>query len=277
MTLLHVGTSKWYAAWYPEVHLVLAAFVGAYWLLMGPVRRKYNLAEEAENPYVIPFLISMFSIWLAEATPVHALSEQFLFSVHMFQHILLALVFPLFFVLSLPNWLLRPLFRIRPVKAVAKVLVHPVVAIVLFNGIYSAWHLPGAYQAALYNHNVHLIQHLILMFTAVCMWWPIFSNSEDLPPLPGPVQLVYLFFLSVAQIATYAYVTFNNTLLYDFYARAPRIWDVLTPEADQILAGIVMKLGSMVVFVPVLVVIFFRWVRQEEARSTGRNSLSPGA
>lgn len=273
MILLHVGTSRWYAAWYPEVLLVCAALVGIYWWLMEPVRRKYNLAEEAESRYVTPFLLGIFSVWLAEGTPIHALSEQFLFSVHMFQHILLALVFPLLFVIALPNWLLRPLFRIRPVKVVAKVLTNPVVAIVLFNGVYSAWHLPGAYQAALYNHNVHLVQHLILIFTAILMWWPIFSNSEDLPPLPGPAQLVYLFFLSVAQIATYGYVTFNNTLLYDFYAKAPRIWDVLTPEADQILAGIVMKLGSMVVFVPVLVVIFFRWVRKEEARSANQASL----
>lgn len=245
-----------------------AGFVGVYWWLMEPIRKKYKLADKAENRYVIPFLLSMFALWLAEGTPIHALSEQFLFSVHMFQHILMALVLPPLFIMGLPNWLLRPLFRVRYVLPVARVLTHPVVAIVLFNGIYSAWHLPGAYQAALYNHNMHFVQHLILVFTSILMWWPLLSRSEDLPPLPGPAQLIYLFFVSVAQIATYGYITFNNTLLYDFYARAPRI-DGISPMQDQLMAGIVMKLGSMLVFVPVLIALFFQWVKREEQKARG--------
>lgn len=264
MILLHVATDRWYSAWYPDVLLVCAGFIGLYWWLVEPVRKKYDLAEQVENRHVIPYWLAIFTIWLAEGTPLHALSEQFLFSAHMLQHILLALVFPPLFIMGFPNWLLRPVFRIRFIKSLAKILVNPVVGMVLFNAVYSAWHLPGAYQAALYNHNVHLVQHIILVFTAILMWWPIVSRSEDLPPLPGPAQMIYLFFMSVAQIATYGYVTFNNTLLYEFYARAPRIWEVLNPTADQILAGIVMKLGSMLVFVPTLIVIFFRWANREE-------------
>lgn len=253
--------------------LVCAAFLGVYWWLVEPVRRKYNLAPRVEKRYTVPYWLAIFTIWLAEGTPLHALSEQFLFSAHMVQHILLALVFPPLFILGFPDWLLKPLFRIRFLKRLARILTNPVLAIVLFNGIYSAWHLPGAYQAALYNHDVHLVQHIIMIFTSILMWWPLVTHSSDVPQLPGPIQLVYLFLMSVAEIATYAYVTFNNVLLYEFYARAPRIVAVLTPEYDQILAGIVMKLGSMLVFVPMLVVIFFRWVRNEERRAAGLPSV----
>lgn len=265
MVLLHVASDRWWTAWYPEVLLVCAGFVGVYWWLMEPVRERYNLADKAENRYVIPFLFSMLAIWIAEGTPMHALSEQFLFSVHMIQHILLALVLPPLFILGLPNWLLKPLFRVRSIRIVVKIVTHPVVALVLFNGVYAAWHLPGAYQVALYNHNMHFVQHLILVMTAIFMWWPLVTHSEDVPALPGPAKLIYLFFLSVAQIATYGYVTFNNALLYEFYEKAPRVTP-LTPMEDQILAGIVMKIGSMLVFVPFLIAIFFQWVRKEEAK-----------
>lgn len=274
MFVLHVPANKWWTAWYPEVLLVCAGFVGVYWFLVEPVRRKYRLAERVETKYTTPFLLSMLAIWLAEGTPIHALSEQFLFSVHMVQHILLALVFPPLFIMGFPDWLLRPLFRVRYVLPVARVLTHPVVAIVLFNGVYSAWHLPGAYQAALYNHDVHFVQHLILVFTAILAWWPLVSRSRDLPRLPGPAPLIYLFFFSVAQIATYAYVTFNNQLLYEYYARAPRLWGI-SPMTDQVLAGIIMKLGSMVVFLPILVVLFFRWVAREEKNAVHRPQPAP--
>lgn len=270
MTLLHVASSRWWTAWYPEVMLVCAALLAVYWWLTEPVRKKYRLAPAVEARYAVPFWLAVLTVWLAEGTPLHALSEYFLFSAHMVQHILLALVFPALFLLGIPDWLWRPLFRISTVKRVARVLTHPVLAVVLFNGIYSTWHLPGAYQSALYDHDIHFVQHLILIFTALLMWWPLVTRSTDVPRLSGPVQLVYLFFMSVAQIATYGYITFNNRLLYEFYARAPRVWDVLTPYNDQVLAGIIMKIGSMLVFVPTLVVVFFQWVRKEEQAAVGQ-------
>ena len=45
--------------------------------------------------------------------PMHDLSDYYLFSAHMAQHLLLTLVLPPLLIAGTPGWLLQPLLRIR--------------------------------------------------------------------------------------------------------------------------------------------------------------------
>jgi len=248
--------------WQPEAIAIALWIEVAYLLLVGPVRKRFRLGAPASAREVLWFSLAMVALILAEGSPIHVISERYLFGVHMLQHVLLTYVMPPLMILGLPRWVYRPLLgRFLPV---AKFLTHPLVAIVAFNASYTLWHLPELYEAALYNHNVHLLEHFVMVSTAFLMWWPLMSKVPELPRLHDAAQLLYVFFMSVAQIGVFGVVTFSSDVFYKFYAEAPRVWDI-SPMVDQQLAGIVMKLGGMFIFVYLLARAFFRWAASEEA------------
>jgi cytochrome c oxidase assembly factor CtaG len=97
------------------------------------------------------------------------------------------------------------------------------------------------------------------------MWWPIVSNVPELPRWSYPVQMVYLFLLSIAQIIVFAAITFAKEPLYEAYVNAPRVLGV-DPLVDQQVGGIIMKIGSSLVFMPLVIIFFYRWFGQEEEK-----------
>lgn len=249
--------------WHPGVLLFVFLVIDAYLLAAGPLRRRYNWGPPVPKGKVAAFILGMLAVYIAEGTPIHELSEHFLFSVHMVQHVLLTAVMPPLLLVGTPDWMLRPLLRPRAVRAVAKVLVHPVPALLLFNLVYSLWHLPFFYDSALYNHYVHMFQHALLVPLSFLMWWPMLSPLPELPRVHEGVQILYIFLLAVAQLAVFGIVTFADVVLYTKYANAPRVWGV-SAHHDQQMAGIVMKLSGSAIFTLFLGLIFFRWARREE-------------
>ena len=63
--------------------------------------------------------------------PLHELSDVYLFSGHMVQHLNITLIFPLLMLLGTPGWMWSPLTSIPWVKAVGVRLTHPIVAFLI--------------------------------------------------------------------------------------------------------------------------------------------------
>lgn len=253
---------QWEAHW--DAMAGLALLLGAYLYGVGPLRERYKLAEYAEPRQIATFCAGIVVIFFALASPLHILSERFLFSMHMSQHVLLTLIAPPLLVLGTPDWLIRPLLRPNWSFRAARVLTHPVTAFATFNVVFSIWHIPALYNSSLTSEVVHAVEHIMMVATAVLMWWPLTSNLPELPRLDYPFQMGYIFILSIAQIIVFAIITFAEEPIYDFYVQAPRIWS-LSPLLDQQIGGIIMKVGSGIYFITLLIVIFFKWFNQEEA------------
>src|SRR5207249_11515890 len=49
------------------------------------------------------------------------------------------------------------------------------------------------YGATLEHHPLHVVEHLILIATALVAWWPVLSPSILLPRLHYGTQILYLF------------------------------------------------------------------------------------
>ena len=47
-----------------------------------------------------------------------------------------------------------------PGTLLALLITHPVIAFTIFNGVMWVWHIPAAYDAALANQQLHIIEHL---------------------------------------------------------------------------------------------------------------------
>jgi len=257
--------SWWDWHWHPDLYAGLLLFTGVYLLYVGPLRGRL-VSPELVKPgrlQVPSFLAGILTMLFALAGPVHELAENYLFSAHMVQHLLLTLVVPPLLLLGTPGWLLRPLVGFGVVLKIWRFLTIPLVAFVLFNGVFSLWHFPMFYEGALRGPAFHILEHLVFMTAAVIVWWPILSPLPELPRIPYPAQMLYLIILSISQTPLFAVITFSNDVIYSFYDAAPRVWNI-SPLADQQIGGIIMKVAWLVIFLPAICIVFLRWFYREE-------------
>src|SRR5262245_23494027 len=80
---------------------------------------------------------------------LHDLSDSYLFSAHMVQHLLLAFAVAPLLVMGLTADMLRPVLAVRGIGTVARWVTSPIRAFAIFNVVVAAWHLPPLYNFAL--------------------------------------------------------------------------------------------------------------------------------
>src|SRR2546428_4776968 len=130
-----IGLDFWLTQWNWEPSIVIgtALIVGLYLYAVGPLRKKYHLAEHVKKAQVFSFLLGMFIMFLALVSPLDELGDSYLFSAHMLQHLCLTMVVPPLLLIGTPEWLVKPILRQRFLFGIAKVLTMPVMAFFLYN------------------------------------------------------------------------------------------------------------------------------------------------
>ena len=266
-------------AWEADIESVvlLIAIQSAYLLGVGPLRQRNNWADYVDSRQIATFTLGVIVIFIALASPIHVVSERYLFSVHMLQHVLLTLIAPPLMIRGIPDWLIRPLIRPNWSFRIARAVTHPIGAFLAFNIVFSIWHVPALYNASLSNHGIHILEHIMMISTALLMWWPLTSNMPELPRVSYPMQMMYLFGLSVAQIIVFGALTFAGEPIYAFYVNAPRVLTI-SALTDQQIGAVIMKVGGGVLFLVLLIVTFYRWYGEAErdrqaSRKQERNYL----
>ena len=141
------------------------------------------------------FLAGVLLLLLDLVSPIDTLGDQYLFSAHIVQHFLLALVIPPLLLLGTPAFDLGPSADWNASSASRR---YPGCSA---SARCSAWHIPALFNAALANDGLHIFQHLSFLITGTIFWWPILGPLEErrLPPLGG--CLVFVQCLRVLQPA----------------------------------------------------------------------------
>jgi putative membrane protein len=254
---------EWSWALHPSVLLGTGLLGALYFYGIGPLRRRRNLGPPAARWQIASFVAGLIVLLVSLNGPMHDLSDYYLFSVHMVQHLLLTLLFPPLTILGIPGWLLRPVLRHPPILRIARLLTHPVVAAVIFTATIVVWHLAPYYDLMMRDHDVHIVTHLMFMLTATIMWWPVMSPAPELPRLPYGLGMLYLFLVGIPMQLVAALITLSGQVLYPWYAVAPRTWG-LSPLDDQQLGGLLMWIpGGLWMFLAIGV-LFFLWARESE-------------
>lgn len=266
MLFLHTAGPHWYS-WHlhPDVILLLLGLTGAYFYAIGPLRYRIQDAGRVKRSTVLWFMGGITVLYVAASSPIHELSEGYLLSVHMFQHLLFTMVAAPMFIVGIPTWLWQAPLGRPSVLAIAKRLTHPVVAFGIFNSVLLLTHLPPTVDLALSSEWFHFFVHATLVMAAILMWWPVLSPIPELPRLSYGGQMAYLFLQSLLPAVLASFVTFSDRVVYEKYAAAPRIWG-LSAIADQQIAGGIMKILGTAILWSFIGVAFFKWYDQDQKR-----------
>jgi putative membrane protein len=252
-----------FPSWHPEldVWLVLGSVIAAY--LVACRRHERRTGERTPPRRTRFFLVGMGVLWVGADWPIHDLAEGFLYSAHMVQHMLFSLIAPPLLIAGTPAWMLRRVLRPKLLAAAFRRLTKPVVALLLFNGILLFTHWPEVVDASVGSEWIHFGLHVVLVSSALLMWWPVMSPLPEFPALPAPGQMLYLFLQSLAPTIPASFLTFGDHLLYPVYGTFPRVWGIGALN-DQLMAGLIMKLVGGAILWGFITAIFFRWFRQEQ-------------
>lgn len=267
--LLHQESFTW-SEWkvYSSFMVGWLLLIGLYFLLIGPLRHRFPGARPVPSRKVASFAVAMAVMFLSLQGPLHELSDYFLFSAHMVQHLVLILVMPPFLLYAIPDWMLRPVLGVPVLGRAARLLTLPLVAFALNNVIFMAWHFPGPYDMMMRDHPVHVTMHLMIMVTGTIMWWPVMSPLPELPRIAPPLQMLYLFVLGIPMMIVAALITFSRSELYSWYVEAPRIFSISALD-DQRLGGIIMWVPGALTLWIAITVVYFRWTQSEVREDEG--------
>ncbi len=264
LALLHpvVSLSSWRWSIHPSTVIGIAALGAIYFLAANKLNRQPSPAQKI---YFLSGLLVMFG---SLNGPLHDLSDDYLFSAHMVQHLLLTLAMPPLLLAGVPGWMLRRPLATRFIAPAARFFASAPIAFVVFNLVIAVWHLPPFYNAAMANHNIHIVEHLMFMVAAVLMWWPLMSQVPELPRLAYPGQMLYSFLMSIPMSIVAIYIAMSDHVLYPAYAAAPRVF-ALSPLEDQLLGALIMWIPGGIIFYIIMTVVFFKWNARGEDSTAG--------
>lgn len=274
-------------------------FVGAtdpqiYWLptpaVLAPIGllifvyvRRFRAARREEGgrgaswPQALAFAAGILALLAAMASPIDGLGEDYLFSAHMVQHVLLGDIAPALLLLSLSRVIMRPATR-RLHKFERKLgpFASPWTGIGLWLIFMYGWHIPALYDAALENPFVHFLEHVTFFTAGVCVWWPLIQPVPMRRPLKGFQTVAYIGGAKFGLAALGLYLTWSSTVLYPYYETVPRIWG-LSAINDQNAGGAIMMVEQSITFVIALVFLFSRMLSQSEVDQKRQERLDDRA
>lgn len=218
------------------------------------------------------FALGDLLLFLTLVGPLDFLGDDYMFSAHMLEHLLLILAVPPLMLLGLPEKPLRSFLRLPLVGGVERFLRRALVAWILMVGTMYAWHVPVLYNAALASENIHILEHMTMLVTGTIFWWPVFTPVKELrlPPFPA---LIYIFLAMSANMILGVLLTFAPLGYYPTYMRSSdgsgvfklirTVWGI-DAQADLQLGGVIMWVFGGLMFFWSLMAVVARWYRESE-------------
>src|SRR5262249_35351671 len=201
--------------------------------------------------HIAAFMGGIVSIWIAVASPLAALDDEFL-TVHMVQHLLLMAVAPPLIMLGRPalpllhglpkhfiQGVVGPFLRWTPARQLGKIVTNTVFCWFAGTMTVIGWHLPAAF--ALGQHSVawHEIQHASFLLAGFLFWWPVLQPWPSISRSPKWSLPLYLFLATLPCDALSAFLTFCDRVVYPSYLSAAHSFAISALQ-DQEWAGVIM-------------------------------------
>ena len=256
----------------PAILAPLALFAGIYVWRFRQARREAG-GRGAGVAQAAAFAGAMVALLAALISPIDGLGEDYLFSAHMVQHVLLGDVAPLLLLLGLSRVIMRPATRrLTRVERALGPFASPVTAIFFWLGVMYLWHVPALYDAATEHPGLHLLEHLSFFAAGVALWWPLIQPVPMRRRLTGLQPLGYIGAAKAGLAALGIYLAWSTTALYPYYEQTPRIWN-LSPVEDQNVGGVIMMVEQSLTLVIVMVALFIAALARSEEEQRRKERL----
>jgi putative copper resistance protein D len=194
-----------------------------------------------------------------------------MFSVHMIQHMLLAMVAPIFLALGAPVTLaLRTTPRgVRSAilavlhSRLAKLLTFPLIGWAVYVASPFALYFTGWYPATLDNQVLHELLHLHFVLVGALFFWPMIG----IDPIPGRQSHPFRFLILVSTLPFHAILgisiyTQTTLIAASHYEGLQLSW--LDPLSDQRVGGGLLWSSGELVGLIMLGVVVVQWIRASE-------------
>ena len=267
----------WFAD--PLVLVPLLLFAGIYVRRFAQARKEVlarggSPAKRGVGPLqALAFAGGMLALLAALVSPLDGLGDEYLFSAHMLQHVLLGDVAPLLVLLGLSRVIMRPATRrLTAIERRLGPLASPAACIVLWLTLMYVWHIPALYDAATEHALIHLVEHVSFFTAGVALWWPLIQPVPMRRSLTGLQPVAYIATAKAGLAGLGIFLTWSTTAIYPYYEHTPRIWG-LSPIEDQNVAGVIMMVEQSVTLALVLVALFVRMLQRSETEQLRRERL----
>jgi putative membrane protein len=222
------------------------------WLVL-----RASLVKRTSGWRAISFLIGLFLIWAALASPFAVLDHELL-TVHMVQHLLLMTLAPPLIWLGGPlgpvlhglpqrfvEGLLVPSWQYLATKRFAEVLGRPKFAWLAACAALVGWHIPALFALGMQSSGWHLFEQLSFLATGLLFWWPVVQPSvgsqQDLS------IILYLFFATLPCDILSGFLVFSDRVVYPMYSSSSHLLG-FSPLVDQQCAAALMWTSVTIVY-----------------------------
>ncbi|WP_411843981.1 cytochrome c oxidase assembly factor CtaG [Salinicoccus sp. HZC-1] len=278
------------ANWSPYFFIFTVLLTVLYFLITKKWYKNFEDGRPLRTKEGIVFAISMILLYAMYGAPVDLLSH-ILFSFHMLQMaIVFLLIAPLMFY-AVPGYIWKYFVNLPVVKQIFTLTKKPLIPLILFNGVFSVYHLPVVLDFLKQNGPLHTTFNGLLFLLAILMFYPVFNKVEPKENhMGGLFKMLYVFGIGALLTPACGLIIFAGTPLYETYTdgdawlsamelcvpsgvldglkgqgliSGPEYFTNTTPVMDQQTGGIIMKVLQEVFFGFMLGFIFFSWFRDE--------------
>lgn len=273
------------ALWSPYFFLFCVAIGVVYYLVTGPYRHKFGGSGE-DKPTTkqhIAMYTALLLLYVVKGSPVDLLSHIML-TAHMTQMAIYLLLFPILTIIGIPLWIWRKVIDNRVLGPVIKLLTKPIISLLLFNGMFSVYHIPVVFDFSKSAPVWHFIIHILLLIAAFIVFMPVLLPFKEINRMSPLMKIGYIFANGVLITPACALIIFANVPVYSAYLEdgawiqalaicvpsdvlsgistslsGPEMFSPLSTLIDQQLGGIIMKVLQEIIYMVLLIRVFFRW------------------
>ncbi|WP_416151288.1 cytochrome c oxidase assembly factor CtaG [Salipaludibacillus sp. HK11] len=273
--------------WTPELVVVLALVSFVYFLIIKKFRHHFPDSKQVSNRRIVYFHLGLLAIYIGFGGPLYVLGHIML-SMHMLSMAVVYLIAPPLLLIGIPSWFFKFFTRFKFIRGVFKIVGFPLIGLVLFNGIFSVYHLPITFDFLMTNESMHNLYQIGMLLAAMLMWWHILPRIKTKYDLSELKRMGYMFVSGVLFTPACVLIIFAPQALYATYTD-PSTWAVamayclppgaeipfevlsgeesltlLNPQQDQQFGGAMMKVIQELAYGVAIGYTFRIWMKRDK-------------
>lgn len=275
------------ALWSPYYFLFLLGLGLIYYIITGPLRHTFGGDAKPTGKQKAFFYSGLVLLFAVKGGPIDLLSHIML-TAHMIQLAIYYLIFPILIIKGIPEWIWRKVILQPVVKPIMKFLTFPLISLLLFNTLFSLYHMPEIFDFSMASQIANSTISTVILITAFIVWFPIMSPLKEFDRMGPLLKIGYIFANGVLITPACVLIIFSDVPLYATYSQSgawmqalalcvpgdvlqglqdsisgPEMFSSMDVMIDQQLGGIIMKIAQEAVYGIIWVRILFKWFNKE--------------